>query len=522
MRIRYTLTLHIGLGLFLAALNCGCAETDTSASVDENCFDKVFNQTIDRVIEWRTRGCEFEEHGGEIEDTAWWFRPYYHKLVAMDDQYLPLRIMRCHGHPYATQQLELLLETTEGQDLKNTAAALYLFSYGLHPKAHSVLRGMDGGFHTLSIMRQAMRYPRQYEEARQQAGVPRDEWEQLSRSEKWMKLKRAWAPDNGPVEMFDNNGPAAVRPEPEPLREFNSELALSVRARLPDGTEERVGITPADQPLEIPECSWWAVKPLTGTTAADLAREVASKSIPGVFLENDPDAFLAMQEHLGELQVLQLRGEEATDETMAHLGALTNLRVLFLHSTEVTDAGLVHLEGLTNLQSLSIGESNVTDEGLAHLDGLTNLRELRLWNMQVTDAGLVHLKGLTNLRVLYLPGTKVTGAGLAHLRGLTELRELVLWNTQVADAGLVHLKGLTNLQELHLGETRVTDVGLAHLAGLTDLRGLSLWNTQVTDEGLAHLKGLTNLRELGIQQTQVTDAALRDLIESLPELIIHR
>jgi len=198
--------------------------------------------------------------------------------------------------------------------------------------------------------------------------------------------------------------------------EFNSKLALNVWAYLPDRGFERVGTTPAQRPVSIPECRWWGVQPLRGTTPAALRREVAAKRIPGLVLRRNAEQFLAKLGDLRGLSVLYILTSDVTDAGLAHLKGLKNLRGLDLSGTKVTDAGLAHLKGLTNLRKLNLELTQVTDSGLAHLKGLTNLRELNLWGTKLTDAGLAHLNGLTNLRVLYLLRTKVTDAGVRELK----------------------------------------------------------------------------------------------------------
>ena len=112
-----------------------------------------------------------------------------------------------------------------------------------------------------------------------------------------------------------------------------------------------------------------------------------------------------------------------------------------------TDADLEHLTGLvrdlkrfSELQFLDLRYTQVTDEGLMHLKGLTNLLRLYLDDTQVTDAGLVRLKELTKLQFLFLTDNQVTDEGLVHLKGLTNLRWLLLGNTQVTDEGVQKLQ----------------------------------------------------------------------------------
>jgi len=224
---------------------------------------------------------------------------------------------------------------------------------------------------------------------------------------------------------------------------FSSGLHLEVFVMYKAGGGwRRIGVTPSDRPLNIPRCALWAVKPAEMVAMDALAREIATKKIPGLWL-----------------------GHWAT-----------------------IDADLVDLKGLTELQTLCLYETYITDAGLAYLKGLTGLQELDLSHTKITDAGLSHLKGMTGLQTLNLSHTKITGAGLSHLKGMTGLQELNLWDSKITDAGLIHLKGLTGLQMLCLAVTDITDAGLVHLKGLTGLQVIFLSHTKITDAGVDFLR----------------------------------
>ncbi len=237
------------------------------------------------------------------------------------------------------------------------------------------------------------------------------------------------------ISVFGCNGENATGD-----RTFNSKLSLRVFAgRDADGGSEEIGRTPSSRPLVIPKGTFWFVIPTGPVDMRVLAKEIESKEISGLSLD------------------------DATDADLAHLKGLTKLQYLCLSSTKITDAGLVHLKGLTGLRELQLDYTEITDAGLAHLKGLTNLQGLDLSDTEITDVGLAHMKGLTELQWLYLGDTKITDAGLVYMKGLTELQDLNLWGTEITDAGLAQLKGLTELQKLNLWATKVTDAGVDSL-----------------------------------------------------------
>jgi Leucine-rich repeat (LRR) protein len=210
----------------------------------------------------------------------------------------------------------------------------------------------------------------------------------------------------------------------------------------------------------------------------------------------------------GEIEVVSLTSNRATDETLQLLDGLTHLKNLALGSNQITDAGLVNLKGLINLRTLNLGQ-------------LGPRPSKKPAGSKVTDVGLVHLKGLTNLKSLNLRDTQITDAGLVHLKGLTNLQELRLEGTQVTDEGLVHLAGM-NLKSLSIPVQSRTDGGLKHyLAALKPSTKLSLYRWKVTNAGLVHLKGLTNLTRLSLPR-QITDAGIAELQKALPNCKITK
>ncbi len=62
-----------------------------------------------------------------------------------------------------------------------------------------------------------------------------------------------------------------------------------------------------------------------------------------------------------------LRGLAATDDTLDHIGWLSDLKELELVGTHVTDAGLVHLKRLRKLERIHLSSPPVTEAGIAEL-----------------------------------------------------------------------------------------------------------------------------------------------------------
>ncbi|MBM4043253.1 MAG: hypothetical protein FJ290_32595 [Planctomycetes bacterium] len=185
----------------------------------------------------------------------------------------------------------------------------------------------------------------------------------------------------------------AATSEKMPGRQFSSRLPLHVWALHEEGGSKLVGATPSKEPLAIPSCLEWWVRPLGQVDMAAVAKEVDGQAIPG----------------------LDISGH-ASNEDLMHLKELRGLRRLELFGTQITDAGVAHLRNLKGLQRLDLGATQITDAGVAHLMELRGLQSLDLTRTRVTDAGLTHLKELKGLRWLGLWHTQVTAAGIAELK----------------------------------------------------------------------------------------------------------
>ncbi len=173
------------------------------------------------------------------------------------------------------------------------------------------------------------------------------------------------------------------------IQTFNSTLSLAVSIRrgtfadqgLRPDYQSSIGIgkTPAAEPIDIPQCMYWFVRPTGSCDVAALAREIQAKQIPGLSLQ---------------------AWTSTNDDDLEHLSDLTDMVVLWLQAgSAVTDAGLMHLSSLTKLRELHLAGLDITDEGLTHLAHLTELQFLDLSLTSITDNGLVHLRGLTGAAV---------------------------------------------------------------------------------------------------------------------------
>lgn len=169
--------------------------------------------------------------------------------------------------------------------------------------------------------------------------------------------------------------------------------------------------------------------------------------------------------------------DQVTDAACAVLAEFPALRALNVKKTafepvRITPVGIAHLARLSKLEVLNLYGNDVTDDVLSQVGKLAALRELNLSLVGVTDQGLAHLKDLPNLRRLHLlysvgfAGPMVTDAGLRHLNGLPRLQILDLTGARVTDAGLMELVKVSTLRQLELSKTQITAQGIQQFQAL--------------------------------------------------------
>ncbi len=137
---------------------------------------------------------------------------------------------------------------------------------------------------------------------------------------------------------------------------------------------------------------------------------------------------LAMITGLADLEVLDLRGTQISDEAVTHLKDLPKLEQLYLGGSVVTDteptlfyarftdAAIDPVVELTTLKTLSLARTDIGDKAISKLPALTNLEVLFLLGTNVTDQSVEPLSKMKSLKELYLQETAVTPEGLQRLR----------------------------------------------------------------------------------------------------------
>ena len=91
----------------------------------------------------------------------------------------------------------------------------------------------------------------------------------------------------------------------------------------------------------------------------------------------------------GDIEMLDLRSDDTTDEVLALLHELPSLRRITLQATQVTDDGLSSISQLVQLEELDLRScKRITDAGLEHVARISALKRLELYDTNTSDDGL--------------------------------------------------------------------------------------------------------------------------------------
>jgi len=121
-------------------------------------------------------------------------------------------------------------------------------------------------------------------------------------------------------------------------------------------------------------------------------------------LAGDPLEWLS---NLKNLEALSLQ------RTRINAGALKNLKspgltVLNLSGDDITDDDMDQVAALAGLEVLALAGTKITGAGIAKLEGMKGLNELNIMNCAVVDSDLESFLSMPNLRIVYAAGCNLS------------------------------------------------------------------------------------------------------------------
>ena len=110
---------------------------------------------------------------------------------------------------------------------------------------------------------------------------------------------------------------------------------------------------------------------------------------------------------LSRLEALSLQRTGITGNGLKYLKAIGSLMVLNLSGNDITDEDLASVSRLTGLEVLALQDTKITGVGLAQLEGMARLNVLNLTNCRIVDDDLKHFTTMPNLRIVFAAGCEI-------------------------------------------------------------------------------------------------------------------
>jgi hypothetical protein len=117
------------------------------------------------------------------------------------------------------------------------------------------------------------------------------------------------------------------------------------------------------------------------------------------------------------LEALSLQRTGLLGASLSQLQSAGTLTVLNLSGNQITDEDLSVVAKCKNLEVLALQDTGITGNGLAMLKDMARLNVLNLVNCRIVDSDLKHLLSLPNLRILQAAGCNLTDKAVKELTG---------------------------------------------------------------------------------------------------------
>ncbi len=123
---------------------------------------------------------------------------------------------------------------------------------------------------------------------------------------------------------------------------------------------------------------------------------------------------------LPALKALSLTSNQMTENGLSPLENLTNIKNLTIHFHgagvhTLGDEGLKHIARIRQLETLNVRNSQISDDGLSPLQGFPDLRCIFLYSRHITRRSLPTFASLPKLEELYLYDSDLTDADVKDL-----------------------------------------------------------------------------------------------------------
>jgi len=272
------------------------------------------------------------------------------------------------------------------------------------------------------------------------------------------------------------------------------------------------------------------------------------------------DADIFQLRWFSHLEVLDLRGTAATDESVETLCRLKKLTSLDVGSTSISEEKVAELiKALPHLWSVATGigavpnirrsfsdleaedadslrsslkqripmreslliDSDATAEDIASARSVSRLTQLYVVDANLSEDVLREIEKLLYLRSLYIRGKKLTADHISNQLAFWNLDSLQLIDVGLTDDAVIALSNLRHLEKLSIVANEITGTNLGTLQENESLRELVLTQTNVNDEAIDQLSQLQQLKSLYLFDTKMTEDGVKRLMQALPNCRIY-
>jgi hypothetical protein len=120
---------------------------------------------------------------------------------------------------------------------------------------------------------------------------------------------------------------------------------------------------------------------------------------------------LAWLSGLTKLEALSLQRTGINGKIIKNIAA-SDLAVLNLSGNEITDDDMAQIARLKNLEVLALADTKITGAGIAKLEGMKRLNEFNIIRCTVHDSDLESFLSMPNLRIVYAEGCDISPVGI--------------------------------------------------------------------------------------------------------------
>jgi hypothetical protein len=212
------------------------------------------------------------------------------------------------------------------------------------------------------------------------------------------------------------------------------------------------------------------------------------------------------------LQGINLRRTQVTDEAIPSINAFPNLQVLMLEATEITSAGFLKIDESLPLEELSVSYQTLTTEAAAKLASMKELTRLSLHAsredemIEAWDEPIIEIASSETLEDLTAT-CHLNGACIPHIASMKSLRSLMLLGTQLEASALAGLAEIPMLYSFCLRGCGLDDACFSRFQHWTELIDLGLARCEIQNPSMPLIAKYSKLESLWLEKINVTQPA---------------